>query len=295
LPKSKLIFIIEMQWIDEYMFPHSRAAEQKTCHLAITPADVCNRVITMGSKTRAYEIAQLLDTEIFRQESEGFLIITGTYNTVPVTILCCGIGFPNVDIMIREIRSVIDGTILLIRLGSAGTAHNDVDVGHLVVASKGSTYLQRNPDAFNDNNNSKNYYTIFDNAPADPKLTNLILENLKGEKDVVLHEGMNASTDFFYGSQGRKELNFIENNDTLLTDLYCKYPEVKSIEMETYHLFDLARHCKSTIKTSALVIIRSHRYKTSKSLPMEEYQRLEKLSGLAVLKAITSYQIPKNE
>jgi len=287
-----------MQWADECMFPHVYK-EQKTRHLAIKKGDVCNRIITMGSATRAIEIAKLLHSHKVTIETEGFLIITGAYNNVPVTILCCGIGFPNIDIMVREARSVVDGPMLIIRLGSAGTSHNEVNVGNLVVASKGSYYAQRNPDAFSEIN-SKNHYSIFDTVDSDQRLSRQILENITKESNdsftpVIVHEGMNASTDFFYGSQGRNDSNFLDYNDQLLENMYHRYPDTKSIEMETFQLLGLARHCKQSIKASAVVLIRSHRLKTGNNISNDEISRIEKLCGTAVLKAITSYTISENE
>jgi len=79
---------------------------------------------------------------------------------------------------------------------------------------------------------------------------------LENEK---VHEGMNATADFFYASQGRFDPNFDDKNQNLLEQVLNKYPDVKSIEMESYHLLDLAQQCKSPIKATAVAIIRSHR------------------------------------
>ncbi len=58
---------------------------------------------------------------------------------------------------------------------------------------------------------------------------------------LVVTEGMNASADSFYSSQGRPSHNFIDHNEHVLTDLLTKYPQTLTMEMETFHLFDLAR------------------------------------------------------
>lgn len=53
--------------------------------------------------------------------------------------------------------------------------------------------------------------------------------------------------------QGRAGL-FEDRNEALLSDLVAKYPNAVSLEMETFHLLDLARCSKGTVVASACVI-----------------------------------------
>jgi len=90
--------------------------ENRTLFLGVKKGEVCNRIIIMGSESRAIQIAELLDSVPFKHKKEGFLTFTGTFNKIPVSIMCCGIGSPNLDTSVREARSVVDGTLLFIRL-----------------------------------------------------------------------------------------------------------------------------------------------------------------------------------
>ena len=56
-----------------------------------------------------------------------------------------------------------------------------------------------------------------------------------------MHEGLNASADSFFSSQGRPDPNFDDRNACVLDDLLHRHPTTSSLEMETFHLFHLAQ------------------------------------------------------
>jgi len=105
---------------------------------------------------------------------------------------------------------------------------------------------------------------------------------------------MNASADYFYPTQGRIDNNFDDHNEELLNKLTSKYPEVKSLEMETFHLLDLARVSKGKIKATAIAIAIAQRI-TREFLSSEEINKLELIAGRAAITAITSYVIPEQD
>lgn len=54
--------------------------------------------------------------KLFSLYSErGFLTITGCYKTVPVSIVSIGMGAPNADFFMREVRECVRGDMLVIR------------------------------------------------------------------------------------------------------------------------------------------------------------------------------------
>jgi uridine phosphorylase len=67
-------------------------------------------------------------------------------------------------------------------------------------------------------------------------------------------EGLNATADSFYSSQARLGDAFEDRNERLIDDLQRQYPEAVSLEMETFHLLDLARCSRGTISASACAI-----------------------------------------
>lgn len=73
----------------------------------------------MGSPSRALIIAEHLDkTPVpFKLTSErGFVTLTGRYKGFPVSIVSTGMGFPNTDFFVREVRECLSGDMLVVRL-----------------------------------------------------------------------------------------------------------------------------------------------------------------------------------
>jgi uridine phosphorylase len=115
-------------------------------------------------------LASLLDDppKPFELYSErGFLTITGRYHGTPVSIISIGMGYPNMDFFVREVRECLLGDMAVVRsfrvsppcrplpadtawliytkrLGSCG-ALTDIPVGSAVIP-KASISVTRNVD-----------------------------------------------------------------------------------------------------------------------------------------------------
>lgn len=77
--------------------------------------------MTVGSPSRAKTIALYLDgsPKPFELSSErGFLTITGRYKGVPISIVSIGMGSPNMDFFVREVRESLAGDLVIIRCGA---------------------------------------------------------------------------------------------------------------------------------------------------------------------------------
>ena len=72
----------------------------------------------MGSPSRADRIARLFDAspKPFRLATErGFMTITGRYHGVPISIVSIGMGSPNADFFVREVRECLSGDMVVVR------------------------------------------------------------------------------------------------------------------------------------------------------------------------------------
>jgi hypothetical protein len=55
-----------------------------------------------------------------------------------------------------------------------------------------------------------------------------------------VHEGLNASADSFFSSQGRPDPHFDDRNTEVIDRLLALHPHASSLEMETFYLLHLA-------------------------------------------------------
>jgi len=207
---------------------------------------VANRIVTVGSPSRAHGIAAYLDPvpKRFVATSErGFTTITGRYKGTPVSIVSIGMGSPNADFFMREVRECLNGDMVVVRLGSCG-ALVDVPVATVVVP-KASIAVTRNYDFdFTAESSNEVPYRISKPVSADPELHEGIkaaLEKTRPEamQNPVLHQTINASTDSFYSSQGR-QTSFPDHNETLIAQLLTDHADLATFEMETFHILHLA-------------------------------------------------------
>ncbi|KAF5309521.1 hypothetical protein D9619_012364 [Psilocybe cf. subviscida] len=175
----------------------------------------------------AKAIAKHLDAkpEPFILSSErGFLTITGRYKETPISIISIGMGSPNMDFFVREVRE----------LGSCGGLV-DVPPGTVVVPGA-SVQISRNVDFdfVNPEGCNEEPYHI----------SKLLFESLEEAKpststSTIVKGTVNASADSFYSSQGR-QTSFPDSNADLINHLEEKIPNLATLEMETFHLFHLA-------------------------------------------------------
>ncbi|TFK70867.1 purine and uridine phosphorylase [Pluteus cervinus] len=227
-----------------------RTADHRVYHLGLRPGEVANRIVTVGSPSRAHAIAKFLDAQqpnpFIISSERGFLTISGRHNGVPVSIVSIGMGSPNMDFFVREVRECLSGDLVIIRLGSCGGLI-DVPVGSVVVP-KASVSVSRNVD-YDFTNPGANVvgeepYRISKPAKADPSLHAELYASLEAakppnSKSQILPGTVNASADSFYSSQGR-QTSFPDTNAGLIERLQTSVQDLATLEMETFHLFHLA-------------------------------------------------------
>lgn len=90
--------------------------------------------------------------------------------------------------------------------------------------------------------------------------------------------------------KGRVSPFFNDKNEHLIEDLLKKYPEVSSLEMETFHLFDMAECSKGRIKAAAAAIVLAQRT-TGDFIDMDLKHKREKQLGKIGLEALISVKL----
>lgn len=275
-----------------------------TYHVATKQGDTANRIITVGDCHRARRIATLFDHEPTEIESKrGFLTLTGTYQNVPVSIISIGMGLGVADMLVREVRATTNGPLMIVRFGSCGGVDLNSNPGAIAVASKGAVMISRNFDYWTDQYSAPKGkgvmkpYTMSEVIPADDDLSRKVVKQLalKLGQDKV-EEGINATADSFYSTQGRIDPTFGDENEGLIDAIKTKHPEVISLEMESGMLLHLAQVCtyqaskspkhRGPIRATACAMIFFNRL-TNKAIDPHAVDQLELNAGEAILKALT--------
>ncbi|KAJ3304266.1 hypothetical protein HDV03_003003 [Kappamyces sp. JEL0829] len=316
-----------MKEFDSTNFPID--AEGRTYHVATKKGEVASRILTVGDPARARRIATLLESQdVVLESKRAFTTITGKYKGESVSIIAIGMGTPVADMMMREVRAVTDGPLLVIRFGSCGAIGNGTP-GSIAVASDGAVMISKNYDYWQDsydfeteestdqtsetkmiftgfNMVSKLFHDAFRGVPynisgvipADHGLSARLVDCLEkelGENSVLT--GIDATADSFYSSQGRLDVSFGDDNEKLIDGLRKKYPNCETLEMESGMLLHLAQACSKQSK-----VVKNHpgpiratacamvffNRITNAMIPPDSVEELELKAGRAVLDALVA-------
>ena len=111
-----------------------------TAHInAAVKGDIAETILMPGDPMRAKFIAEnFLKDPVCYNEIRGMLGFTGTYKGVPVSVQGSGMGMPSMGIYSHELIKEY-GVRNLIRVGSAGSFHEDIKLMDIIVGISAST------------------------------------------------------------------------------------------------------------------------------------------------------------
>lgn len=114
-------------------------ANYPTPHIAAAPEDLARTVLMPGDPLRSKYIAEnfLTDAKLINN-IRGIQGYTGTYEGTRVTVMASGMGMPSIGIYSYELYNFY-GVENIMRIGSAGSIHMDVNVRDIVMAMGTST------------------------------------------------------------------------------------------------------------------------------------------------------------
>lgn len=258
--------------------------EGRTYHVGLKQGEVANLVLMVGHHGRAELLSSLLDRCVSFNSSRGFLTFSGYFEGSWVTIISIGMGVAMADFAVRELRAIVEGPLLLMRLGTCGTPAANVSIGSIIVARQ-SFAITTNYDAYiKDSELDK--FTFSAPLRANEHMNEVLKQQLKTHvpKKYPVIEATDATADTFYGSQGRIDLTFNDDNEKLLSEIIKKHPDTASLQMETFQLYFLA-HIGKNIHAAAAAIVVADR-QSDAFLSYDELKILEKHAGQACLKAL---------
>lgn len=110
-----------------------------TPHIAAEKGEIAERILLPGDPLRAKFIAEnFLDNAKLYTSVRNILGYTGTYKGVPVSVQGTGMGMPSISIYVNELINEF-GCKKLIRIGTCGAIHPDVNLRDVLIAQAAST------------------------------------------------------------------------------------------------------------------------------------------------------------
>ncbi|MEM2095063.1 MAG: purine-nucleoside phosphorylase [Candidatus Caldarchaeum sp.] len=100
--------------------------------------DVAKRVVAAGDPARVVQLSKMLDSPRLVNENRGFITYTGSFQGVPVTVACHGVGGPSSAVVFEEL--IMLGARLIIRLGTCGAFVKGIKNGEIVIPT-GAAYI----------------------------------------------------------------------------------------------------------------------------------------------------------
>jgi hypothetical protein len=122
----------------------------------------------------------------------------------------------------------------------------------------------------------------------------LHLENSTPEGN--FKQGLNATTDSFYGSQCRSTEKFDDRNGGLYQALIEKHPEATTMEMENYTIYALSNMAtKGDVYAASTSIVVANKFENNKVLPAPKQTETEDLVGYSMFKSLADFDFPDGE
>ncbi|MCA9954066.1 MAG: nucleoside phosphorylase [Anaerolineales bacterium] len=102
-------------------------------HIQCDPKEISRYVFCPGDQARARKIAAHLDDSYLVTDSRGYVVFSGYYKDVFMTVCGTGMGGPTVAIALEELAHM--GTDTFVRVGSCGVFQDGQKPGDVIIAS----------------------------------------------------------------------------------------------------------------------------------------------------------------
>lgn len=229
----------------------------KHLHIMADEGAIAETVLLPGDPLRAKFIAEnYLEDAVCYNTVRGMYGYTGTYKGKRVSVQGTGMGLPSHSIYVNELIQFY-GAKRLIRIGSAGSINENVNVRDIVIAQSASTNSGIN----------KRRFSGMDYAPT--ATFSLLFEayNEAVKRGVNVKVGNILSSDLFY-------------DDTPVgAKIWAEYGCL-AIEMETAELYTVA--AKYGVEALSILTISDHIFKGIETSPEERQNSFTEMMEIAL-------------
>lgn len=111
---------------------------QAPIHIKAKRGEVAERVIVAGDPARVEQVAGLLEAAKLVNTNRGFLVYTGSYKGVPISVAAHGVGHPSSMLVVEEL--IMLGAKVVVRLGTCGAMVKGLRIGDVVIPTAAAYY-----------------------------------------------------------------------------------------------------------------------------------------------------------
>lgn len=229
----------------------------KHLHIMADEGAIAETVLLPGDPLRAKFIAEnYLENAVCYNTVRGMYGYTGTYKGKRVSVQGTGMGLPSHSIYVNELIRFY-GAKRLIRIGSAGSINDDVNVRDIVLAQSASTNSGIN----------KRRFQGMDYAPTATFTLLYDAYNEAKKRGANVKVGNILSSDLFYDDTGV--------GAKIWADYGCL-----AIEMESAELYTVA--AKHGVEALSILTISDHVFKGIETSPEERQNSFTEMMEIAL-------------
>lgn len=230
-------------------------------HLNLRPEEIADTIITVGDPARVQEVSKYFDHTEVRKSHREFITHTGYIGNKRISVISTGIGPDNIDIVLNELDALVNvdfesrteiavpRSLKIIRLGTSGALHQDIDVDRFVVSSFGigldnllhfykHEYNAEESFILNDFEN----HTLLHGRPIQPYIAEGSIQLRNRFTENFIH-GITITCPGFFAPQGRRirlPLTFPNLVDSL-AGFQSGNHRIMNLEMETAAIYGLGK------------------------------------------------------
>jgi len=164
----------------------------KFYHIDCRPGDLAPYILACANPQRGHLIADFMQERELKGQNREYIVYTGSYNGIPLSVMATGIGAPATAIAVVEAAQCSSNTTF-IRVGTSGAIQPGIGLGDLILT-----------DECIRDENTTHYYADPDlRVRAHPDVLDA-LQRAARELGLPYHRGTTCTTSDFYAGQGRK-------------------------------------------------------------------------------------------
>jgi uridine phosphorylase len=241
-------------------------------HIDCGPGDLAPYILTCGDPERARRLARRFDQVTRRRHNREYLVYTGTYREIPVSVMATGIGAPATAIAVVEAAQCVPAATF-IRLGSTGALQPYIAVGDLVITAA----------SLRDEKTTAAYVSPKFTPLAHPQVL-AALTAAAVELKAPHHVGLTCTTADFYAGQGRVVPGF----PTLEPDKVARLEQqgVLNLEMEMSVYLTLAAVSSLKLRAGGACVVFNNRSRGGRFGSLKELRQAEKRLLAVGLRAV---------